>query len=165
MEYKELLAERAKMFAERAHKGQKYGKEPYTVHLAAAARVARKFKLGKTIEAAAWLHDTLEDTDTTLLSIIREFNTEVAQLVRAVTDVPADKRDRRIRKTLPKIYKAGRDAVAVKLCDRIANAEASKNTPHKLKMYQKEQQTFRNALYRVEDNLDPLWDRLEKALK
>lgn len=164
MEFRSLV-DRAKRFAERAHKGQKYGKEPYTVHLAAAAKIAADFDLGEFIESAAWLHDTLEDTQTSIGDLIRHFSTELAQVVIAVTDVPADKRDRRIKKTLPKIYDAGTTAVALKLCDRIANVEASANVPHKLKMYQREQEFFKQSLYRTEDKLDPLWERLEKALK
>ena len=154
----------ARLFAEKKHKGQLYGKDPYTKHLSDAAKIAREFELGEFIETAVWLHDTLEDTDTKLIDLISHFSTEIAQVVMAVTDVPADKRDRRAKKTLPKIYDAGATAVAVKLCDRIANVEASAKVPHKLKMYKKEQDFFKQSLYRVEDKLDPLWDRLENAI-
>ena len=39
-----------------------------------------------TVLAAAYLHDTVEDTDATMQEIIREFGTDVAELVYWLTD-------------------------------------------------------------------------------
>ncbi|MGH8473384.1 MAG: HD domain-containing protein, partial [Gammaproteobacteria bacterium] len=47
---------------------------------------------------AALLHDTLEDTDTTLGDLKREFGTQVAQIVREVSDDKAlPKTERKLR--------------------------------------------------------------------
>lgn len=62
------LVDLAKQTAIKAHGEQKriYGPDkgkPYTVHL---ERVAAALNGNETLEAIAWLHDVVEDTDTTL---------------------------------------------------------------------------------------------------
>lgn len=76
--------EAARLLAEQAHAGQKYGERPYIVHPAdVAARVADH---GPNAVMAAWLHDVVEDTPITLDDLRREgFPDHVVEAVDAVT--------------------------------------------------------------------------------
>lgn len=84
---------KAYRFAEEKHRGQldKAG-QPYIFHL---ARVAdRVMQCSDTTEYAvqvALLHDTLEDTDTTLLELINNFGGFVAQSVLTLTREEGEK--------------------------------------------------------------------------
>ena len=62
---RDTLIEEARNFAIKAHGHQKYGDSPYVVHLDAVAGTLERFgHAGDTnLIAAAYLHDTLEDTE------------------------------------------------------------------------------------------------------
>lgn len=117
---------RALDFAARRHRDQRRkGKSatPYINHPIAVARVLAEFGgVGDgTILAAAVLHDTVEDTQTSLEEIEHEFGPQVRRLVAEVTDdksLPAAE-----RKRLQVIHTAGASAGAklVKLADKICN--------------------------------------------
>ncbi|RMG60164.1 MAG: bifunctional (p)ppGpp synthetase/guanosine-3',5'-bis(diphosphate) 3'-pyrophosphohydrolase [Gammaproteobacteria bacterium] len=122
------LIERARAFATRAHQRidqrRKYSGQPYHVHLEAVAkRVASVTDDPETI-AAAWLHDTVEDTEATFHDIEVAFGPRVARLVYELTDVsrPSDG-NRSQRKALDREHLAHASARAqtVKLADLIDN--------------------------------------------
>ena len=81
----ESLEEQARRYATRAHaeagQRRKYTDEPYIVHPAAVAELVRSVSADDALLAAAWLHDTVEDTATTLADIESHFGSRVAQLV------------------------------------------------------------------------------------
>ncbi len=80
------LIERAYRRAQKAHAKQKRRSgQPYIVHCVAVAQVIADMKLDAVTIAAALLHDTVEDTDLTLLDLDDEFGGEVAALVDGVT--------------------------------------------------------------------------------
>jgi len=154
---------KARAFATAAHGDQKYGPHPYAVHLEEVAKVADRYWLPRYIRAAAWLHDTLEDTPTTYEDLVREFDKTIADVVRAVTDEPGKNR-REHAATYPKT-RSSSAAVALKLCDRIANVENTiKNDNDGLfSMYQKEHREFRAALFRKSE-FDAMWSVLDSLL-
>ena len=85
-----LLSEAAELAARR-HAGQKRkGRpdEPYINHLAEVANLLSLVDNGNDAElvAAGWLHDTLEDTETTQDELAQRFGLRVAALVAEVTD-------------------------------------------------------------------------------
>ena len=95
----------------------------------------------------------------------RQHDPWVAEIVYAVTDELGRNRKERKEKTYPRIA-ANKDAIAVKLCDRIANVQESSKTNHRLyKMYQKEQADFKAALNLGHKQNQRLWELLEFALK
>ena len=62
----------AQAFATVAHEGQRYGEHPYTDHLMDVVGVAIRYGfdlLGREFIDACWLHDVVEDTDTTIEEI------------------------------------------------------------------------------------------------
>ncbi len=67
------LEEQARRYATQAHaeagQRRKYTDEPYIVHPAAVVELVRSVSHDEHLLAAAWLHDTVEDTGTTLSDI------------------------------------------------------------------------------------------------
>lgn len=116
-------------FAAIAHQWQtrKYTGEPYITHPAAVVALVQSVPHTPEMIAAAWLHDTVEDTDTTLDDVRAEFGDAVADLVEMLTDVsrPEDG-NRAARKALDRehIAKASPDAKTVKLADLIDNSRS-----------------------------------------
>lgn len=160
------VADKAKEFAIAKHGAQKYGEHPYSYHLAQVSQVLSEFGyLGdEAIAAAGWLHDTLEDTETTYTELVSEFGQEISDIVFAVTSEPGENRVDRFRKTALKIQ-SNKKALIVKLADRIANTQASLQSNHKLyKMYLKEFPLFNELLYNPQDvELMPMWNRLDNS--
>jgi len=83
-----VLENRAKIFATIAHGDQKrkYTGEPYTNHLQNVVDLVRSVQHTEEMLAAAWLHDTLEDTDTPLIVIYDTFGTTITSMVWYLTD-------------------------------------------------------------------------------
>jgi (p)ppGpp synthase/HD superfamily hydrolase len=149
-----MLYVKAVSFATKAHGDQAYdGASSYTMHLAYVEDVVNRFGYGRfnDLRCAAWLHDTIEDTDVSYNDIVREFSKEIADIVYAVTDELGRNRRERAEKTHPKIL-ASRAALILKLADRIANVEFGLHTGNrkKLEMYVKEYAEFKASLFRSE---------------
>lgn len=123
------LAQKAKEFAIKAHKRidhrRKYSGQPYDAHLKAVASLVAEFSDDPQVIAAAWLHDTVEDTPTTHHDIEDAFGVEVAQLVYELTDIskPGDG-NRPVRKAMDRdhLAQASARAQSIKLADLIDNA-------------------------------------------
>lgn len=166
MEHSDIVA-RARVLALDAHKTQKYGDEPYSVHLEAVAELARPF--GPSVEAIAWLHDAVEDTDLTVLDIIKATDCQIGACVDLVTDEPGENRKARKAATYKKLSSVVDDtfeapALIVKVCDRLANVRSCKRSnPGLLKMYRKEHEAFRKACYRP-GLCELLWSELDALL-
>lgn len=89
----------AHAFALEAHGKQvrKYDGAPYITHLEAVARVLAGHGYADPVtQAAALLHDTVEDTSVSIQDIYETFGPEVAELVYWLTD--AEKGNRKLRK-------------------------------------------------------------------
>jgi len=83
------ISTKALALATKAHEGQtrKYTGAPYIQHpIEVAAKIASRPYATDELEAAALLHDTVEDTDLTLAEIERECGPVVAAYVDALTD-------------------------------------------------------------------------------
>jgi len=123
------LVKRARAFATLAHEGighrRKYSNQPYVTHLNAVAERVGTVTDDPEMLAAAWLHDVVEDTPTTLDEVEREFGANVAGLVKELTDVsrPGDG-NRAARKAIDRVHLAAASARAqtIKLADLIDNA-------------------------------------------
>ena len=139
------LLERALLFAEGAHGNQMYGKYPYKYHLKQVVEIAEGLGLNESQQAACALHDVIEDTAIGYKELLLEFGYEVADAVYRVSDELGRTREERKAKTYPKIAES-ENALLVKLCDRIANINASKGDVRNLARYQYEDIKFREAL-------------------
>ena len=78
--------ERAFVVAEAAHTGQ-YRKsgEAYVTHPVAVATILAQWRMDSETLMAAILHDVVEDTDTTLQELAKQFGVPVANLVDGVS--------------------------------------------------------------------------------
>lgn len=158
----------AKVFASQLHQdqGQYYGDKPYVTHLDQVVRTLLHFDFtDKSMLAAGYLHDTIEDTGISQGVIFELFGPEVGRLVSAVTDEPGANRKERKAMTYPKIKAAGEEAIALKLADRIANVEYSITTGNlrMQKMYRKEFDELNKNL-RNYGQLEPMWARLQSLM-
>ena len=125
------LVERARIFATAAHTAvgqlRKYTYEPYIVHPAEVVSIVRSVPHTPEMLAAAWLHDTVEDTDVTIEVVRAEFGDAVAELVGWLTDVsrPEDG-NRAVRKAMDRAHTAAAPAEAqtIKLADLISNSRS-----------------------------------------
>ncbi|HBD06462.1 MAG TPA: (p)ppGpp synthetase [Firmicutes bacterium] len=80
--------EEAYIFAQKKHQGQmRKSGDPYIVHLTAVARILSLLHTGPTTIIAGFLHDTIEDTDTTPEEIKERFGEEIFLLVESVTKI------------------------------------------------------------------------------
>ena len=122
---------KARDFADRHHSAvnhvRKYTGEPYIAHPMAVAELVRRVPHTEEMLAAAWLHDTVEDTAATIDDIRREFGGEVAELVAMLTDVslPTDG-NRATRKAIDLRHSAEASPAAktVKIADLIDNTRS-----------------------------------------
>jgi (p)ppGpp synthase/HD superfamily hydrolase len=119
------------MFATAAHAAvgqlRKYTFEPYIVHPAEVAGIVAEAGGTPEMIAAAWLHDTVEDTGVTSELIRAEFGDEVATLVGWLTDVSRpDHGNRAARKAVDRAHTAAAPAEAqtIKLADLICNTKS-----------------------------------------
>lgn len=161
--------DRARHFATLAHGSQSYNDEvPYVVHLESVVYVCQRFGYSDPVMVcAAWLHDSIEDTNTNYNAILKKFGKDVAELVYAVTSELGRNRDERNEKTYPKI-RGNAAATALKLADRIANLEYGiANGGDMLAKYRKEYPGFKTAI-RVTEGEDQrttrMWGHLDMIL-
>lgn len=133
----EALVQAARDFASAAHRGvgqlRKYTGQPYDEHLRRVAEVVATVTDDPEMQAAAWLHDVVEDTPVTIEEVGRRFGPGVRELVDALTDVSRPQDGNRVaRKALDRAHLARAPARAqtVKLADLIDNcADICKHDP------------------------------------
>lgn len=150
---------KASLYARLKHKDQKWGDDQnyFLGHVHKVFLEAKKRTEDKDIHAAAYLHDTIEDTDATYEEVKEIFGQEIADIVDGVTDPPGANRAEKKVLGLPKIA-ANRKSVFVKLCDRLVNTRGNKQD-----MYRKEHAAFKAALY-IPGEFDELWEEIEMNL-
>ena len=129
-----VLITHALRFAAERHSSQRrkgQAKEPYVNHLAEVSELVADATEGKDVNliAAALLHDTIEDTETSSDELVATFNNDIAQLVADVTDDKSlPKQD---RKNLQVVNAPGQNmrAKLLKLADKTSNLRSLANSP------------------------------------
>ncbi len=164
------LIEKAYRFAEKKHEGQfRKSGDPYISHCIGVAMIIAQLQAGPQTICAGFLHDTIEDTDTTKEEIEQNFGKEVADMVEALTKVTRLSDYKNVEFTSEnhrKIFVAMANdirVIIVKLADRLHNmrtlqfqpkekqARISKET---LEVY--EPIAHRLGLYKVQTELENL---------
>ena len=120
--------EEALHFATQAHAGQtRAGGAPYISHPVRVAQHVEQWKKSHNIEAlisAAYLHDTLEDTDTTHEALHDLFGGLVASLVQELTSDPEEiKKVGKAAYLAHKMAAMSSYALVIKLADRLDNVK------------------------------------------
>jgi guanosine-3',5'-bis(diphosphate) 3'-pyrophosphohydrolase len=123
-----LVSEAAELAARR-HSGQQRkgdADEPYVNHLAEVARLLAEATDGHDAElvAAGWLHDTIEDTDTSREELAERFGPRVADMVEEVTDDMTLAKSERRRRQVIDAPKKSPGAKLIKIADKISNVRA-----------------------------------------
>ena len=131
-----LLILKACEFAADKHRNQRrkdQARTPYINHPLAVARVLANEGGVKdaAILAAAILHDTLEDTETTLDELQREFGARVAGLVAEVTDDKSLPKQLRKQLQIDHAPHKSRGAALIKVADKICNLRDLAGSPPK----------------------------------
>ncbi|PWV65772.1 HD domain-containing protein [Plasticicumulans acidivorans] len=155
------LVARARRYATEAHaridQRRKYTGQPYEAHLKAVAKQVQDAGGDHAMVAAAWLHDTVEDTPATLGDIEREFGADVAALVADLTDVsrPSDG-NRAQRRAIDRAHSAQACARAqtVKLADLIDNCrDISRHDPQFARTFMEEMEQLLTVLEAADPRL------------
>lgn len=115
-------------FAKKLHEGQyRVSEEPYIIHPCEVARILTDLRVDKHLIMAAFLHDVIEDTDTTPEQIEELFGEDVKNLVEGVTKLNKyqfKSREERQAESFRKMFVAMAKDVRViflKLADRLHN--------------------------------------------
>jgi len=124
------LVARAIKFATGKHRDQKrYGGEPYIVHPIAVAEIVASVGGTEEMIAAAILHDTLEDTETTKLELLETFGANVTNLVIQLTNVFTSKAYPGVSRAERKTLEGARLAMISPEAQTIKVADILHNTP------------------------------------
>ncbi len=122
------LIEKTYVFSAQVHKGQlRLSGEPYLTHPMEVAALLADLKLDNVSVATGLLHDTVEDTLTTIEKIEEFFGKEIALLVDGVTKISKihfhtseEKQAENFRKMILAMSKDIR-VILIKLADRLHN--------------------------------------------
>ena len=120
----------AELLAKKKHSGQlrKDGVTTYSKHLEDV--VGRLKGLGVVDEAilcAGWLHDTIEDTETSFDDLFAQFESEIAVLVLSLSKDMSFSRKKREQRYVKQLKLSSSNAKLIKLCDISANLSDLKN--------------------------------------
>ena len=131
-----LALARAYHFAAARHVNQRRkgeAAEPYMNHLTEVAELVAEATRGADPEViiAAVLHDTVEDTETTLEDVRAAFGERVAGLVAEVTDDKSLPKQTRKELQIEHAAHASRGAQIIKLADKTSNLRALASSPPK----------------------------------
>src|SRR5258708_4583393 len=123
-----LVSEAAELAARRHNGMQRKGRgdEPYINHLAEVANLLAAATDGADAElvAAGWLHDAIEDTETTRAELAQKFGERVASLVVEVTDDMTLPKSERRRLQVVDASKKSPAAKLIKIADKVSNIRA-----------------------------------------
>ncbi len=123
----DFLTKKAMTYAIEKHQGQfrKGNNLPFVSHPIEVYSIVKKYKDSREIDslcAAALLHDVVEDTDTPIQEISKEFSPLVAALVSELTnDIEEARRVGKTNYMIEKVMNLTSWALVIKLADMIAN--------------------------------------------
>lgn len=130
------FVQKAYDLAARVHADQKRRSgEPYIIHPTQVCYILARMKMDEETLAAAFLHDVVEDTDTTLQQLRELFGAKVAMLVDGVTKLGKieyiSKEERQIENYRKMFLAMAQDirVVIIKLADRLHNMRTMKYMP------------------------------------
>lgn len=157
----------ARDYAIKAHGAQMYGQHPYSYHLDAVATALEPY--GAEAQIVGYLHDVVEDTETTLDEVREVFGPLPAACVALLTDQPGANRKERKARTYAKLAEVNGPevlALVVKAADRLSNVRAcvADSNPRLWELYRSEQEVFKQSAYRP-GLCDELWAELDQLLE
>jgi len=157
----------------------KYNDGEYIIHIDMVVNLINTYKniFNHSIDTdvtiiAALYHDSIEDAKQTYNDICKVAGTKVADVVLAVTDMPAENRLMKHLFTMSKTVKDYR-AIILKMCDIDANASFSKANGSSMYAKYVEEYQYRRPIFQKaltwyknklnQDLLKQLWDDLDEV--
>jgi GTP pyrophosphokinase len=130
------LLEKAYVFSAKVHRGQeRMSGQPYLIHPVEVAGILATMRLDVASVASGFLHDTLEDTLTTLDELRENFGEDIATLVDGVTKISQitfeteqQQQAENFRKIVLALVKDIR-VILIKLADRLHNMRTLRYLP------------------------------------
>ncbi len=135
-------------------------------HIEEVAKLVEKSGGNQNEVAAAWLHDIVEDTVTTIEEIEELFGHDITQLVDGLTDPPEFSSlplDIRKHQQAQRLLSKSKEVRRVKLCDQISNVRSVINDPpldwdnKKCLAYIEGAKKITDVCYGISDYLDALF--------
>ena len=124
---------RALAFSAEKHTKQRrkdIDKTPYINHPISLANIlAQRWVIDENVLCAAILHDTIEDTETTVSELQEHFGEKITSIVLEVTDDKSLEKSVRKQKQVEHAASISHEAKLVKLADKIANITDIINSP------------------------------------
>ena len=156
--------------ATRAHKGQtRKSGGAYIEHPKEVARFVKQFKQSNNLDAlisAAYLHDTLEDTDTTHEDLVKQFGALIAGMVKELTtDKEASDAIGKGEYIAGKMAKMSSWALVVKLADRLANVQDIDTRPPEFQKRYADQTRLALKRLRSDRYLSQTHNKIIKAIE
>ena len=134
-----------------------YDGNPYRVHLDLVVTAMEQFSHlipvedREIVQAACWVHDVIEDCRQTYNDVKNVCGEQVAEIAYALTNEKGKTRKERANDKYYNGIMEVKYAPFVKLCDRIANTQYSKEKGSRMfEMYCKENDDFISKLYKPE---------------
>jgi (p)ppGpp synthase/HD superfamily hydrolase len=173
------VIKKARDFALAAHGTELHAELPFVQHLGAVTEKLRQVLLTNCMHpqdaeqcmAAGWLHDTVEDTDVTVVKIKALFGPDIGNMVELLSDQPGKNRLERHLMTYFKLREScsswlGRKTLMVKLCDRWHNHQRSIDMNQKFAaMYADEYLYFKFALWSPVWMFEKQWIELDEQFE
>lgn len=164
-------------FSEQAHAGQKrHSGEPFLIHPLEVAKILTQLKMDDASIIAAILHDTIEDTKVAKEDILKQFGTDVAEIVDGVTKISkiqfSTQEDRQAENYRKMIIAMSKDirVIMVKLADRLNNMRTLQYLPEmkQMRIAQETMDIFapiagRMGVYWIKEELEDLGLKFLKA--
>lgn len=154
------LYQKAMVFAVKAHAGQvrKYTFEPYVWHpIHVSEIVAKYFPENMEMQAAALLHDTIEDCGVSEETLLQEFGPQVTRLVVELSNVSRPEHgNRKVRKAMDRdaLAAASAEAQSIKVADLLSNTPSIvKYDPKFAKVYLTEKSELLEVLTKAHPSL------------
>jgi len=120
------LVKKARELATRAHQGQtrKTDNTPYITHPIAVAERLRRLGFSEEIQAAALVHDVVEDTKVSSEELRKELGDFVADMVAALTNDDSLSWEDKKKKYIETVRAGSEGVKAVATMDKIHNAQS-----------------------------------------
>ncbi len=134
-------------FAREKHEGQLRAftnENFFEGHVTRVADLVKKYSDNPILITAAYLHDVVEDTNTSIEEVKSLFGAEVASVVLSLTNnEELMEKKGRAKYMLGKMLNMSVDELLVKLCDRLDNITGLENCPKKfMRLYALETRFF-----------------------
>ena len=121
------LIKSAELFAKKKHSGKSTNGSTYSKHLEDVVNRLKSFGVDDEQLCAGWLHDVLENTDTSFDDLHGQFGSTITVIVSSLSKDMTIPRKQRNKEYAKQLKEASFNAKLIKLCDISANLSDLKN--------------------------------------